>query len=211
VLPKEGATVPSPFPFEMRNAATTYASSISTNMSAYEDLPGHHLLSIRNLIASSPDDSYSDTTNDINFFMDNLAAPEWDYSGVCDLDAFRSFQFAANYCLTCFEDSSEGDYDPTRECFMVELRTDRSTTLRTMTGTAGQTRRQTKRWCLQRTLLLRQAPRRGRHSWRNSRSFKPGSTSSAGRRKSCALRSSSSTPHVERRPGRRGASPGNGS
>ncbi|XP_039804839.1 uncharacterized protein LOC120669085 [Panicum virgatum] len=81
VLPKEGATAPSPFPFEMRNAATTYASSISTNMSAYKDLPGHHLLSIRNLIASSPDDSYSDTTNDINFFMDNLAAPEWDYSG----------------------------------------------------------------------------------------------------------------------------------
>ena len=25
------------------------------------------------------------------------------------------------YCLTCSEDSSEGDYDPTRECFMVEL------------------------------------------------------------------------------------------
>ena len=89
--PKEGATAPSPFPFGMRNAAATYASSINTNMSAYEDLPGHHLLSIRNLIASSPDDSYPDTTDDINFFMDNLAAPEWDYSGVRDLDAFRSF------------------------------------------------------------------------------------------------------------------------
>ena len=25
------------------------------------------------------------------------------------------------YCLTCSEDSSEGDYDPTRECFMVQL------------------------------------------------------------------------------------------
>ena len=25
------------------------------------------------------------------------------------------------HCLTCSEDSSEGDYDPTRECFMVEL------------------------------------------------------------------------------------------
>ena len=25
------------------------------------------------------------------------------------------------YCLTCSEDASEGDYDPTRACFMVEL------------------------------------------------------------------------------------------
>ena len=25
------------------------------------------------------------------------------------------------YCLSCSEDSSEGDYDPTREYFMVEL------------------------------------------------------------------------------------------
>ena len=76
--PKEGATAPSPFPFGMRNAATTNTSSISTNMSAYKDLPGHHLTSIRNLIASSPDDSYPDTAgtiaDDINFFMDNFTA-----------------------------------------------------------------------------------------------------------------------------------------
>jgi len=94
-------------------------------MSTYEDLSGHHLISIRNLIASSPDDSYPDTAgtiaDDINFFMDNFMAPEWDYSGVRDLDAFRSFQLTANYCLICSEDSSKGDYDPTRECFMVEL------------------------------------------------------------------------------------------
>ena len=25
------------------------------------------------------------------------------------------------HCLTCSEDSSEGDYDPTRECFMAEI------------------------------------------------------------------------------------------
>jgi len=125
VPPGEGAIAPSPFPFEMRNA-TTYASSSSTNFTEYEDLPGHHLLSIRNLIASSPDDSYPETANsiadDINFFMSNFTAEEAeDYSGVRDPDAFRSFQFAVAYCLTCSEDSSEGDYDPTRECFMTEL------------------------------------------------------------------------------------------
>ena len=106
----------------MRNAAT-YASSSSTNFTEYEDLTGHHLLLIRNLIASSPDDSYPETAgsiaDDISFFMDDFTAK--DYSGVRDLDAFRSFQLAAAYCLTCSEDSSEGDYNPTRECFMVQL------------------------------------------------------------------------------------------
>ena len=64
-------------------------------MSTYKDLPSHHLLSIRNLIASSPDDSYPDTAgsiaDDINFFMDNFTAAERDYFGVRDLNAFRSF------------------------------------------------------------------------------------------------------------------------
>ena len=114
-----------PFPIWMRNAAS-YASSSSTNFVEYEDLPGHHLLSIRSLIASSPNDSYPETASsiadDVNFFMDNFTAEEAeDYSGVRDLDAFRSFHLAAAYCRTCSEDSSKGDYDPTRECFMVEL------------------------------------------------------------------------------------------
>ena len=109
----------------MHNAAT-YASSSSTNFTEYVDLPGHHLLSIRNLIASSPDDSYPETVgsiaDDINFFMDNFTAEEAvEYSGVRDPDVFRSFQLALAYSLTCSEDSSEGDYDPTRECFMAEL------------------------------------------------------------------------------------------
>ena len=84
-------TAPSPFSFGMRNTAVTYTSSVSTNMSAYEDLPGHQLIAICNLITSSLDDSYPDTTDDINFFMNNLTTSEWDYSGVRDLDAFLSF------------------------------------------------------------------------------------------------------------------------
>jgi hypothetical protein len=38
-----------------------------------------------------------------------------------DREAFLSFQAATDYCLTCSDDSSEGDYDPTRECFIFEL------------------------------------------------------------------------------------------
>jgi len=109
----------------MRNTAT-YTSSTSTNFAKYEDLSGHHLLSIRNLIASSLDDSYPETassiTDDISFFTENFTAEvAEDYSGVRDPDAFHSFQLAAAYCLTCYEDSSEWDYDPARECFMVQL------------------------------------------------------------------------------------------
>ena len=75
----------------MHSAAATYASSGSTNMSAYEDLPGHHLVSIHNLITSTPDDSYPKSADDVYFFVENVAAPEWDYSGVRNLDAFLSF------------------------------------------------------------------------------------------------------------------------
>ena len=67
------------FPFGMHNAAT-YASSSSTNFTEYEDLSGHNLLSIHNLITSSLDDSYPETAgsiaDDINFFMDNFTAEE---------------------------------------------------------------------------------------------------------------------------------------
>ena len=53
VSPREGSTTPSPFPFGMRNAAT-HASSTSANFTEYEDLPGHHLLSIRNRLPTNP-------------------------------------------------------------------------------------------------------------------------------------------------------------
>ena len=99
----------------------TYASSVSTDMSAYEDLPGHHLLSIRNLIASTPNSSYLDSADKGSIPVQDHVNPECDYSGIRDLGAFLSFQAAADYCLTCSDDSSEGDYDPTRECFIAVL------------------------------------------------------------------------------------------
>ena len=99
----------------------TYASSVSTNMSAYEDLPGHHLLSIRNLIASTPDSSYLGSSDEESIAAQGRMNPKWDYSGVRDLEAFLSFQATADYCLACSDDSSEGVYDPTRECFVAVI------------------------------------------------------------------------------------------
>jgi hypothetical protein len=50
----------------MRNtAARTYASSISTNFAEYEGLPGHHLRSIRSLIASSLDEPHPEAASSI--------------------------------------------------------------------------------------------------------------------------------------------------
>jgi hypothetical protein len=46
------------FPHGMRNAATAYALSASTDVAAYEDLPGHHPPTVRNLIATTNDESY---------------------------------------------------------------------------------------------------------------------------------------------------------
>ena len=72
----------------MRNAAAC-VFSVSTNFTRREDLPGHHLLSVRNLIASSLDESYPETASsivdDVDFFMNNFVAEEAeDYSEVCN-------------------------------------------------------------------------------------------------------------------------------
>ena len=53
--------------------------------------------------------------------MQDRVNPEWDYSGIRDLGALLSFQAVADYCLACSDDSSEGDYDPTLECFVAVL------------------------------------------------------------------------------------------
>jgi hypothetical protein len=49
----------------MRNAATAYALSASTDVAAYEDLPGHHPPAVRNLIATTNDESYHDPANEL--------------------------------------------------------------------------------------------------------------------------------------------------
>jgi len=74
----EGASRPPLYPYIMRTSVATYASSISTNMSAYEDLPGHHLLSARNLIASTPDSSYPDSADEGSAPAQDHVEPEWD-------------------------------------------------------------------------------------------------------------------------------------
>jgi hypothetical protein len=49
----------------MRNAAAVYASPVSTDVVAYEDLPGQHLLAVRNLMVTTNDESYHSSVSEL--------------------------------------------------------------------------------------------------------------------------------------------------
>jgi hypothetical protein len=64
--PTEERVAPEPrLPHGMHNVATAYASSASTDVAAYEDLPGHNLLVVRNLIATTNDESYHGSASEL--------------------------------------------------------------------------------------------------------------------------------------------------
>jgi len=58
------ATASSPFPYGLNNAATAYTSSVSTNLTAYTELPGHHLCSTVDLLTTTPASTYADSSED---------------------------------------------------------------------------------------------------------------------------------------------------
>jgi hypothetical protein len=104
----------------MHNAATVYASSASTDVAAYKDLSGHHLLAVRNLIATTNDESYHGSASELPPATSHGYA-EWDFSGVPDLVMFQRFLDAADYWFSRSDDSNAGSYDPARECFVVVI------------------------------------------------------------------------------------------
>jgi hypothetical protein len=114
----ERAAAEPQFPYGMRNTAAAYASSTSTDMAAYEDLPGHHLLAVRNLITITNDESYHGSASELPSATSHGYA-EWDFSGVLDPVMFQWFLDAADYWFGCSDNSSAGCYDPARECFVV--------------------------------------------------------------------------------------------
>jgi hypothetical protein len=89
-------------------------------MEAYEDLPGHHLLAVRNLIATTNDESYHGSASKLPPATSHGYA-EWDFSGMPDPVMFQRFLDAADYWFGCSDDSSAGSYDPARECFVVDV------------------------------------------------------------------------------------------
>jgi hypothetical protein len=83
----------------MHNATAAYASSASTDVAAYEDLPGYHLLAVRNLITTTNDESYHDSANKLPPATSHGYA-EWDFSGVPNPVMFWLFPDAADYCFS---------------------------------------------------------------------------------------------------------------
>jgi hypothetical protein len=56
-------TMPSPaFPYGLDPVVRAYASSVSTSISAYEELPEHHLRSTLDIVTSTPTSEYLDST-----------------------------------------------------------------------------------------------------------------------------------------------------
>jgi hypothetical protein len=107
----EHVTLEPRFPHGICNAATVYASSASTDVAAYEDLPGHHLLAIRNLIATTNDESYNGSASELPPVTSHGYA-EWDFSGVTNPVMFPQFLDATDYWFGYSDDSSAGSYDP---------------------------------------------------------------------------------------------------
>jgi hypothetical protein len=127
-MPTDAVTLPAgehaaagpQFPYGMRNTTATYASSVSTDVAAYEDLSGHHMLAVRNLIATTNDESYHGSTSDLRPAASH-GCTEWDFSGVPDPVMFLRFLDTADYWFGCSDDSSIESYDPARECFVVVI------------------------------------------------------------------------------------------
>jgi hypothetical protein len=103
----------------MCNAAIAYTSSAGTDVAAYDDLPGYHLMAAINLIATN-DESYHGSTSELPPATSHGYA-EWDFSDVPDPVMFQRFLDAADYWFGYSDTSSAGSYDLARECFMVGI------------------------------------------------------------------------------------------
>jgi hypothetical protein len=97
-----------------------YALSTSSNVAAYEDLPGHHHLAVRNLIASTNDESYHGPASELPPTTSHGYA-EWDFSGVPDPVMFQRFLDTADYWFGYSDTSSADSHDPACECFVVAI------------------------------------------------------------------------------------------
>jgi hypothetical protein len=69
-------------PHGICNAATAYTSSASTDIAAYDDLPGYHILAVRNLITTNVE-SYHSSDSELPPANSHGYA-EWDFAGVPD-------------------------------------------------------------------------------------------------------------------------------
>jgi hypothetical protein len=117
-----GQEVPSvfhPIPFRISFDPLSDSAVVSAFVKAYPNLPGYHMWSTwdRLTVVSTFGPAGSEEEDDPD--------SGWDFSGLNDPGAMRDFISACDHCLSdCSDDGhdlgNEG-YDPSRECFHVDL------------------------------------------------------------------------------------------
>jgi hypothetical protein len=80
--PLDATTPAEGFPHRICNATTAYTSSVGTDIAAYDDLPGYHLLAARRLIATEVKSYHGSDSELPPATLHGYA--EWDFSGVQD-------------------------------------------------------------------------------------------------------------------------------
>jgi hypothetical protein len=106
--------MPSPFSYGLDNATTGYSRSMHSTISSYAGLPEHRLRATLELLATTLETSSTDFMED----SDRWAGA--DFSRLHDPEGLRRFMGAYDYLFGC-PNSDEEDYDPSRECFHLEV------------------------------------------------------------------------------------------
>ena len=98
------AMAPSPYPFVLRNAATTYASAYA---SAHAEPSGRHRRFALDFSTATLTHTHTDSLEE-----DKMCAGA-DFSRLRDLEAMRRFLAASDYYFGYSDSNDKGTYDPT--------------------------------------------------------------------------------------------------
>ena len=107
------AMAPSPYPFGLRNATATYAS---TYASAHAEPSGRHQRFALDFDTTTSTHTHADSSEE------DEAWAGADFFGLHDPEAMRRFLATSDYCFGYSDSDDEGTYNPTRECFHIGLR-----------------------------------------------------------------------------------------
>jgi hypothetical protein len=109
------AMPPWTFPYGLNMSAQGYASSISTSMGVYEELPRHHLCFILDLMASTPASDYLDSMETPGTELRAIASCRYD-----SMNQRPHMHLSYYYFDAPNSDSADDSYDPTHECFQID-------------------------------------------------------------------------------------------
>jgi hypothetical protein len=112
ISPVVGKIPPWAFLYGLNTAAQGYASSINTSMGVNEEIPGHHLRSTVDLVASTPASEYLDSTETPGTELRANASCRYGST-----DRRPHMHPSYYYFGTPDSDSADDSYDLTRECF----------------------------------------------------------------------------------------------